>query len=402
VVGDLNGDGKPDVAAISLLSNVISLFGNVSTPGSFTTASLNPRVTFPGGGANPNQSYGIAIGDLTGDGRPDIVFANNFSNNISIYQNVVPLTSGGIPPSVTVEPVNQDVQVGGTTSFFVSARGSAMLSYQWFNRSGSILGATNSLLVLHNIQPSEAGAYYATVTNPYGSANSASANLTVNLPPATLSVVSTNGTAGAPVTVPINLVANGDENELSFSLSFDTNRLTYSSVTVGSGSGGAPFLANTNEAPNGELGIDMALPGGQTFNAGIYQIVLVTFNTSTLVGTQAVVSAIVFTSQPDPLFIVNTNDNSLSASYATGTVTLSNSPVVVVPTPSLNLSLVGGNYTISWPTSSFAFTLEAADCLTPPVIWTNVPVALEATNGGNVQVTLPTPDQQSFFRLSYP
>jgi hypothetical protein len=384
---------------------VISLFGNVSTPGSFTTASLNPRVTFPGGGANPNQSYGIAIGDLTGDGRPDIVFANNFSNNISIYQNVVPLTSGGLPPSITVEPVNQDAQVGGTTSFFVSARGSAMLTYQWFNGSGSILGATNSLLVLRNIQPSAAGAYYAVVSNPYGSTNSASATLTVNFPPATVQVVNTTpAPAGTNVVeVPINFVANGNENALNFSLNFDTNHLVYMAAVPG---GGATLVANTSQVANGQLGIQTTLPGSGTFSPGTNQIMFVIFNTPTLTGTQVVTTTISFTSHPVGESLTDTNDNPLAFSLLSGTVTLSpgtntSSSVVVNTAPTLNISSSGADTVLSWRASPGNFSLQAAGSLTPPVNWTNLPVTLE-TNGDNIQVTMPTSASQMFFRLYYP
>ena len=54
-------------------SSKLSLFRNISAPGSFTNTSLAGRLDFASG-TNP---YGVSVGDLDGDGRPDIAFANN-------------------------------------------------------------------------------------------------------------------------------------------------------------------------------------------------------------------------------------------------------------------------------------------------------------------------------------
>ena len=88
----------------------------------------------------------------------------------------------GVAPMITGQPTNETVLVGGTASFTVTAIGSPTLTYQWYNGSGSISGATNSTLTLSNVQLSAAGSYYATVSNPYGSTNSGNAVLTVENP----------------------------------------------------------------------------------------------------------------------------------------------------------------------------------------------------------------------------
>src|SRR5437879_6529689 len=59
-IGDLNGDGKPDLATANGGSNTVSvLLGNGD-------GSFGVRTDY-GTGSNP---YSVAIGDLNGDGKP--------------------------------------------------------------------------------------------------------------------------------------------------------------------------------------------------------------------------------------------------------------------------------------------------------------------------------------------
>ncbi len=96
-IADFNGDGKPDISVVGELPSVMSIFQNTSTPGGFTAASLAPRVDF-GTGWN---AWGVAAGDLDGDGRPDIVFCNDYDNTLTIYQNQTPFGVSNAPPACT-------------------------------------------------------------------------------------------------------------------------------------------------------------------------------------------------------------------------------------------------------------------------------------------------------------
>jgi uncharacterized delta-60 repeat protein len=171
-IADLDGDGKPDVAVVTELNSLLSIFRNVSTPGGFTTNSLAPRVDFSAG----YNAWGIAIGDLDGDGRPDIVFCNTYDNTISIYRNIVPF---GAAPVITSQPANQTVYVGGTASFSLAATGTLPLGYQWSFNGTNINGATSSTLSLTNMQLAQAGNYAVVVNNAYGTITSSNAVLTV-------------------------------------------------------------------------------------------------------------------------------------------------------------------------------------------------------------------------------
>ena len=78
-VGDVNGDGKPDIVSANYYNSMSVLLGNGS--GGFTPAPGSPVPT--GAAANP-RAFSIALGDVNGDGKLDAVIANYNSNTVSV------------------------------------------------------------------------------------------------------------------------------------------------------------------------------------------------------------------------------------------------------------------------------------------------------------------------------
>ena len=73
-IGDLNGDGKPDLATANTFDNTVSvLLGNGD--GTFGANSDYGTGIYP---------YSVAIGDLNGDGKPDLAVANYGANTVSV------------------------------------------------------------------------------------------------------------------------------------------------------------------------------------------------------------------------------------------------------------------------------------------------------------------------------
>jgi hypothetical protein len=100
-IGDLNGDGRADLAVANYSSNTVGVLLGQSG-GTFAAAA-----TYGSGGSNPGW---VAIGDLNGDGRPDLAVANAASGNVGV---LLGQPGGTFAPAATYSS-------GGTGSWFVA------------------------------------------------------------------------------------------------------------------------------------------------------------------------------------------------------------------------------------------------------------------------------------------
>ena len=115
---DLDSDGKLDIAMPCHHGNYVLLYRNVSLAGNLTTHSFSEPLIVP----TLRGPQSIALKDLNGDRKPDMVVANNGSgrgNTISIFENVsspgklefgsrIDIVTGTQPTGVVIDDFDND------------------------------------------------------------------------------------------------------------------------------------------------------------------------------------------------------------------------------------------------------------------------------------------------------
>lgn len=109
-IADVNHDGKPDVIAAGFVQTptVSVLLGKGD-------GTFKPVKTFPSGAPTDNWATAVAVADMNGDGKLDLVVAN-YQSNVGVllgngdgtFQPVVLYKSGGLSESAVVTDVDGD------------------------------------------------------------------------------------------------------------------------------------------------------------------------------------------------------------------------------------------------------------------------------------------------------
>ena len=157
-VNDLNGDGKPDIASGEYwFVDSVAVFQNLSVPGSLIFA---PRAEY----AVTEFPQGVASGDLDGDGKPDLAALNHvgtFPNptTVSILRNLSGSTS-----SIICTGTNSSISAGisGTSYQWQQSTGAGFTNIS----NNAVLSGTNSAtLQLTNVPLSYNGYVYRCIVD---------------------------------------------------------------------------------------------------------------------------------------------------------------------------------------------------------------------------------------------
>jgi hypothetical protein len=137
-VADVNGDGKPDLLTPNYGNSTVGvLLGNGN--GTFQTAT-----TYSTGGSQPTS---LAVADVNGDGKPDLLVANYGSNTAGVllgngngtFQAAATYGAGGLSPDgIAVADVNSDGKPDLLTANYNSLTAGVLLG----NGNGTFRNAT--------------------------------------------------------------------------------------------------------------------------------------------------------------------------------------------------------------------------------------------------------------------
>jgi GH25 family lysozyme M1 (1,4-beta-N-acetylmuramidase) len=342
--------------------------------------SLNPSAPWSGwSNLGGSCYYDLAVG-YNGDGRIQLFMRDNNYNVQSIWQTTVAsnvwsayLNMGGNTPavSITTQPSSQTVIAGQNATFTVVAANA--LSYQWSFNGGNISGATASSYTVNNAQPANAGTYKVVAANNAGSVTSASATLTVNVPPS-ITTQPASQTVNQGQNATFSVVASGTA-PLTYQWEFNGGNIsgaTTSSYTVvsaqstdaGNYSVVITNVAGTVTSANASLTVNIppsitTQPSSQTVNQGqsatfsvvaagtaplSYQWTLNGANISGATASSYTINSAQATDAGTYAVVVNNVAGSVTSANATLTVIL---PPIIGTQPASQLGSVSNSVTFS-------------------------------------------------------
>lgn len=204
---DIQGTGTGTCSFGNIPYSVYDVYVYVSSDGNGRTGSVNinggPQIYLLTDASGYNYSTNLIQATATTQASATsahyVLFTNvtgsSFQVVLTAYGNDVGVAgiqivdiSGTYEPTVSAQPVSEELYAGRTAQFTVAASGTAPFAYQWqtngvnLNDGGNLFGSTSNVLTITNIAAVNAGNYDVVITNVYGSVTSVVAQLTVVVP----------------------------------------------------------------------------------------------------------------------------------------------------------------------------------------------------------------------------
>ncbi len=322
-VSDIDGDGKPDLFWACEGASGFKAARNTSSPGSLSFAPPVHYLT------SLEFQKGISVGDLDGDGKPDVISLEYLTGGLNILKNSIP------PCSLSQSQVS-------VTTPVIAKSGTTPVSLQIKDASGNNLGTTG-LTVTFGLTGSgtSAGSFGATGdvgggvytaifngTN-VGTAKTVSATINGNAVTSTVPTVrvaaGSNSVAQSTVLLSRPVVASGATATVEFQAK-DANGDT---LTTG-GLAGVTFFLTGSGTSSGTFGTVTDSSNGKYY---------ATF-TATTAGTAKNISARISTDTVKtslPTVTVNAGHYSLSGSNSS--LTISTNPILKYDTATVTLQV---------------------------------------------------------------
>jgi len=168
--------------AITQLTEPMSVFEGDSVELSVTVVGSEPLAyQWSKGGVELEGATDsrLTLADVVPSDAGDYVVA--VSNSAGRVESDVITVTMAQPASIVTQPAGGSVSYGETVTLNVVAAGTEPISYQWYHGDELVEGATESTLLLADLQTEDAGTYYVVVSNRAGAETSNIVTLTVEI-----------------------------------------------------------------------------------------------------------------------------------------------------------------------------------------------------------------------------
>jgi VCBS repeat protein/FG-GAP repeat protein len=106
-IGDVNGDGRPDLVIGNARFHVVTIYYQTDPPGTFETTPVELHLA---DASNPaGRPFSVALADFDGDGRIDVVSANEIGHDLTVFLQTSPGTF--VAQSLRVRTIDQPKSV---------------------------------------------------------------------------------------------------------------------------------------------------------------------------------------------------------------------------------------------------------------------------------------------------